>query len=884
MAIVGNPAVVAGPTSGMPGEPYSQEQPGLSPEEQAQAVRINVNSGVRERIASARSVAPSVRQQTQSEIINMRLLQSQLGNPFSSRRIPFPILRDMLADPMLAMGLFYIKTPLIRADWSMASPDAQLAAAVDEAFRPIASWLTIKQCGALSYGYQPMVRRFKLGQLSSVYRDPHSDDPESDKPVWTSKNVEPLLWNIPLSLAPEHCLPKWNERGEFDGFTFSIIPIPNPMLIGMSYNYTEQTIPGYNIPIDWAMWCINEQEQNFGSIFGTPRISRAHRYWWSYWHRWNLADRSFEKKADPSLQVYYPTSQPDGIDVNDPDPSAPKLENTQARALALGSQVRSGSTLAIPNDMMMDQEGKSTNQRQWELKYLEGGENFDLLDKSFAHLDLLKVRALFLPESIFLGGRSQNTGGQTTSKNVSTPIEVFDESQQLLADEHDYEINEVMIPQFIAANFPEKVGTPCKKITRGFGSADTEIVKQLLQLIGQTKGIVLPVDTRQLLREANIPLLTTQQQKVMEEKVAKEAEAMQPPVMNPEKTGMQGYNAGVTKTPLGNVYVAPPQLINLESKPHQDFLRALPEITPFEDAAVRASAVRLRKTFLTRYEKQIKSFTEHLKDHTPLQLAQPQQEPEEQEFKGMLPSVAVAAATAIVASWFAQQPEDKTLNLMTAIVMKIVGRAGERELHLAHLDPDSFDKDGTKDWVDGYVSRSMSSIDKTIQKEMVDFLSDELQKTVDPAKIVEDAENHFSDTSETHAERVARATTRDSYNYGMLAAGKDAGVEQVQAHDASDGDDPDTDPKCVERNGKIYPIEMALQEEEHPYGTLHWSYLSTEKLSIQKIAEFPLNLEVPQGSRAAYDDENEVLYVVDDVTDAEESEYALTIGSRLTLR
>lgn len=867
--------------------PFGAEQPGLSPEEMARAVRINADSGVRDRIAASQSVAPSVRQQTQSEMINMRMLHSALGNPFSAARLPFPILRDMLQDPMIAMGLFYIKTPLIRADWSIASPDAQLAAAVDEALRPIISWLTIKQCGALGYGYQPMVKRFRLGQLKSVYRDPHSNDPESDKPVWTSNNVEPLLWDVPLSLPPQNCLPIWDDRGEFAGFRYTIIPIPNPELVGISMEYSQESIPGYPIPLDWAVWRTNEIEENFGSIFGSPRIKRAHRYWWSYWYRWNLADRSFENKADPAKIVYYPTSSSSNVlDANDVDPLNPTSQNVRSHALALGQQARSGATLAVPGDFMRDENGKSLNMREWEIKYLEGGENFDLLDKSFIQLDMLKVRALFLPESIFNSSRSQSGGGEGTSKNVSTPIQVFDESQQLLADEHDDEINRVFIPQFIAANFPEKVGTPCRKVTRGFGSADTEIVKQLLQLIGQTKGIVLPVDTRQLLSEANIPLLTTQQQKVVEEKAAKEAEAMQPPVQNPEKTGMQGYNSGVTKTPLGNVYVAPPQMINLEQN-HQMFLKALPKITPFVDQSVRAGAVRIRKMFMKRYQDQIDTFTTHLKDHTPLMLARtpPKEEPQEpsEQSSPLLPTVAAATATAIVAAWFAQQPADKTASLLGAIVTKIVNRAGDRELHLANLDSGAFDKDATKEWIDKYTAGSISSIDDTIKAEMVSFLTDELQKTVTPSEIVEAAENHFADTPETHAERVARATTRDSYNRGMLLAGKDAGVEQVQAHDASDGDNPDTDPKCVERNGRIFPISAALEEEEHPYGTLHWSYLSTDGLSIERVDEFPLDLEVPEGSKAAYDTETETLYIASDATHLEESEYALTIGSRLTL-
>src|ERR1700757_1720591 len=106
----------------------------LSPAE-ARALEQQVDQGVMPRIANARSIAPSVRQQTQAELINLTLAYEKLGNPFSQRRLPFSVMRDMATDPMIYFAHHYTMVPLVRADWYMDGPDAQINSFVDECLR-----------------------------------------------------------------------------------------------------------------------------------------------------------------------------------------------------------------------------------------------------------------------------------------------------------------------------------------------------------------------------------------------------------------------------------------------------------------------------------------------------------------------------------------------------------------------------------------------------------------------------------------------------------------------------------------------------------------------------------------------------------------------------
>jgi hypothetical protein len=1229
---------------------------GLSPEEVA-SLRVDIDKGVADRLRNARSIAPSARQQTQGELINLTLLYERLGNPFSVRRLPFSVLRDMTTDPMVNFALHFTDVPLVRAPWYIKCPVAQVAAAVDEALRPVNPKLQVGINGKLPYGYQPMCKRFKLGELKSSYRDPNGDDPEHDIPVWDS-NVAPLMWDTPYVLAPEHCMPRWNQRGEFAGFYYSIVPLPNPIQIGLANLYGYSVVPGFEIQSEFAMWPVNEQTRNFGSIYGYPRTARAYRYWWSYWYRWALSDRAFENAADPPRYVYYPTDVPWALDPEDPglETGTPTIKHLQQLALSMGDQMRSGQTVAWPGDFMMDEQGRQSTHRKWEAGYYDPPVKFDELAHSFSYLDSLKFRcvtadtpidcprdhrrfpdgvpismlksgdpvwtfnlmtlrfelspvkaamltqqdqpvfkvhlsngkdirgtanhpflttdlkwkilgelvegdrliefrrdfeprvkldpashsgcrtqeydevsawmgirggeeklhthhvdamhantavenlqgvtsaehhaiertgrrwgaetrrkqseshlkisderraarvsdlhaaddllleerrrvldetpmdcdregcsgrvyarglcnnhyqlaryhgeleevalpprssvdfklkhcdecgreyaptgsrqyqcqacryehgirdnrswrernghvdettgrlmgarsgptpsfeeqcdavtvvlvefdgiedvwdvaidapderknfisggvvlhnSMLIPEQAFIEGTKSSSSGSQGGSSRLMGIqlgEVYQESQQMLADENDREINDHMIPQFIASNFPEYAGIPCEKVTEGFGEYDTEIMKQVIQLVGQVQGNVLPVNIYEVLKRMGIPVLTEKQQKQQLEQIAKEAAAMQPAQMPPSKVGMQGYNSGVEKTQNGFIYVQPPQRIDLSTS-GQGFLAELPDGVPaYGDASVRASMMRLRKVMLERYKEQVSSFVSML-DQTVLHLAQQSMSQHMALPAGLSAIAAAGTAASVVGAWQTGRSADLAATTIAAILLAIAIRAARRELKQAHLGAEVVDEGVLAQHAQQRASFVVQSIDETIRAEMQTFLEQELQKETDSAKVAKDAEERFADTAETHSERVVLAEALPAYNHGALFAFRDAGVGQVQAHDASDGRDQLTDSECRRINGEVLSVDEAISRaaEEHIRGTLWFSPLSTDHLVVERVPMVPVHLN-GHGELAGYDSDKEVLYVSESVSDEDAQVYALAVGEMLRLR
>jgi hypothetical protein len=877
-----------------------------SPEE-AQAAEQKLATGIKARLSRQEGAEPTARQVTQSEVLDLELDRFRAMDPFSVRHIPFQQLREMTTDQMLGFGWMMTMAPLVRADWLIECPDAQIAAAVDEAFRAIATETFLAFSNDLWYGHQPIVKRFKLGRLGGMYNDPNATDPTADIPVWSS-SADALLWREPLAVNPSHCVPLWNEDGGMIGFKFSPVPIPNFDLISAAAAYGYEVIPGKLIDADYAMWCVNEQELNFGSVYGSPRTKRAYRYWWSYWYRWALADRAFENTVDPAKLVYFPTDVDEFIDADDVNN---EIEKMRDRALRTGDTARSGATVALPGDVIVGDDGKATSIRKWQISYLEGQQHFADLDQTFAHLDVMKLRSWFIPEQAFIEGR-----GSTSSRNVAVQLgEVYQESQQLLANRYDKYVSDGMIRQFIQTNFPDRADVPCRKVTRGFGAIDAQVLQTVFTVIGQERGNILPVDMKKLLTMMGIPVLNKKQAEAELKQISKLAAIMaqgeqgdapgarpqggapgsQPRPILPSPRGTQGYNSGVLRTRAGETrYFQPPQRIILADS--DGFMQSLPDTPHYTDAGVRSAIIRMRRLFLERYKGRYDSLADYLERQPALYLAteapaaQTQQQPPPQQLNKQ---DADKLATRLIEAWLAYEAASEPIEAARSIatvparfaelLSKIALAGGTGTLKGARLDAEDFGAGVLDPWVSDRVDSSLKSIDDTVRSEAQDWLSSQLQKDATPAAVAAAAREHFADFPATHADRVVRTETRDAYNRGALTALHLAGVAQVQAHDASDGTDVHTDAECLQRDGRIYSVEEAMRLDEHPNGTLYFTPVVTENFSIQRVEEIPVSLN-GDGRPAAYDDRTETLYLLSDVDDEQERLCLLVLGDQISLR
>ena len=394
----------------------------------------------------------------------------------------------MRRDPIIAFGLMFVKVPLIRASWHIDSTDPQRAAFVENCLRAIYGRFILAYCNSFDYGYSPIVKRFQYTQPDWTYIDPVTGK-END--VWPHKGVNALVWKPFMALNPRKSQPKFNSKGEFAGIDHAP---------GTDFNtgvFSGNSGRPADIPLDWALWATNEKDSEFGSLYGYPRTGYAYRYWWSYWYKFGLSDRAFEKWGDPPFVVFHPADE----GVEDEDGNSIDFGG---EALATAEQLRSGANVAMPSSVIRGYaEDRPTNVREWDFKQVESTANFAALNESFEYLDVQKLRSIMVPEQALVEGK-----GGSSSRNVAAEFgDVFHKSQAVVMDEIDDHINRFMIPQLLEANFGPG-GASCRKVTTGFDPQDQETMRAIITGVVNSRGELPEADMQSILKTLGVPQLT----------------------------------------------------------------------------------------------------------------------------------------------------------------------------------------------------------------------------------------------------------------------------------------------------------------------------------------------------------------------------------------
>jgi hypothetical protein len=437
---------------------------------------------------SLRSILPMEKgPSTASSTRDWRSIGSRYGTGTpDATRIPLDQLEQMRKDPMLQFALVFIKSALARAPWRIVGNDPRRNAFVQKSLERIYDRLIIQAAGALDYGYSPVVKRFERSDAPKDWR--YVDEDGELRPVWTA-TAQPLIWRPFLSLNPHKARAHFDSSGSFDGIEYATAK-------GDGRFPWEPGDKSPSIPLQWAFWFTSELDNAHGSIYGYPRTGYAARYWWASWYRFSLADRAFERWADPPVVAHHPTDTA-------VDPATGETRNMTQEALGLAERLRSGANVSLPSDGVTSLDGdKVTAMRKWSLEQMKSEVDFTAMNESFETLEVAKLRAMMVPEQAFLEGR-----GGTSSRNVASELgDAFEKSLGVVKAEIDDHINRFLIPQLLEVNFG-RGGSTCEIKTTGFDPQDIDTGRAIVQAFAQNDPQSLKdIDFRRLLEQLGVPL------------------------------------------------------------------------------------------------------------------------------------------------------------------------------------------------------------------------------------------------------------------------------------------------------------------------------------------------------------------------------------------
>lgn len=764
--------------------------------------------------------APSSR--VQSVFSNWREIADQLGDPYERERIPLSKLRQMRRDPMLAFGLSFTKTPHVRAKWyinavSNSGPNLQVANHLDHDLRRIYASLILQIMNSLDFGFQAITKRFEFRIPSGTYVDVNPDTGEQEeKPIWSEGGIEPIAWKPFVGLRPEGVEPIWDKStGEFFGMEYSPTGANNSggggAAGGSGASQTSGGAGGTNkeetfkIDLAHSLWATNEKDANFGSVFGYPALGYAYSYWWSYWFRWAIADRAFERKADPSVIVYHPEGEFQNEDTGE-------VMSYSEYALLMGERMRSGGVIALPSEVYEDANGRGTT-RQWEIDFTKDSVNFQPFDDSFEYLDVQKLRSLCIPEQAFLEGK-----GGTSSRNVADTMgSAFIQSQDLKSKQNADIINRFVIPQWVAANYPEFMedGGKAEIIIQGFGDEDNDFMLQVVQLLGQQESgareLLKLVNLQKILEDRGTPIVSWAEQQRRDERLTAEQQALAGPTAATPAGLQAAPGTSVVPTAAGFSYVAndDPRFIIQLADSGTDFIENLPRTQHYEDNAIKGFSrilwVIFRDLYRDEYETAAASLdaTVTLADDD-LTLANSEK------------------VKKLLERWRGSSKWDAAFLRSNDIFKSIMKRAAKVEL--ARLrKPGKVTDDEVQGWITNHLSEMIAKTAETCRNEVYSFVERQVDDgIVEPGEIASALRQHFHDFPQWKADRLVRSEVRDLYNNATLLAAQSSGIERVMGVDGQGPTAHIMDKECSERHGKIFSVKDAFKERDHPNGTLEW--------------------------------------------------------------
>lgn len=383
------------------------------------------------------------------------------------------IVRKMREHPTITANLQVQALPMLRADWTIACDDADIAELVTTLYGAIHARIIRSMTRALWAGYSPNVL------------------------VWDIDGATGALTVADVrDLDPYTCRPMVDDIGSYAGF------------------YQDPPGGGTRVKIDdprRTLWAVEGMES--GNLYGRSLLIPAREAWQAQQTVGLYHLRYLERFGEPVVVARAPEGVVDrqetarlaamAYNAEHPDAPMPVPASEWVRqtdvALDIAQNLRHHSAVALPSKIIADPEGKGGGQA-WTLEYLTAGvADGGAFAEKIAALDRVMSRGMLVPSLLIEGGDA--VGSNALGESHAS---VFRDNVEARLDDYAAQVTEHIIDRLVTFNF----GESAPRARLEFAPIGNEDATRLWGIVEQlvTSGAV-PVDAEALAARYGIPLV-----------------------------------------------------------------------------------------------------------------------------------------------------------------------------------------------------------------------------------------------------------------------------------------------------------------------------------------------------------------------------------------
>jgi len=378
---------------------------------------------------------PNLRKQAQ--------LYSQIGE-YNPDKIPIATYEKMRLDPTIALATSFIELQILAQNFRIECANPRIAAVVHAIIRPIYRKTVKSMLRAVQFGFAVGEKIYKKVKLKVIIED----DSGNSRIIHNKYTVvvDKVKFAHPGSIKIER--DKKTEEIKYviqkQDYFSNIINIEPKVKIGK------------------CIWFSHDEE--YGNFFGSARYKAAYQPWYFGQIVLQFMLRYLERQGAPAAKGRAPLG-------NSTTSDGEKVGNIDVILEAANALV-SNSAVAIPS-----QYDKNGNQL-WDVELVEDEQRGEMFLEVIRALNLLKTRALFVPDKVGVAE------GSSTNATAESHLDVHLLAEEALIQMIEDCLNTQLIPDIMQFNFPPSKQIPCYiKIERLNYSKRTLLRDVLLRML-----------------------------------------------------------------------------------------------------------------------------------------------------------------------------------------------------------------------------------------------------------------------------------------------------------------------------------------------------------------------------------------------------------------